>query len=236
MAHDLAKAILETASERHIDLILMGWEGRSARADWIFGTVVDTVIRQAQGDVLLMKPARTAPIPLFNRWLVPISGGPNARRALELMPTLVQLGTTKPVIEVCQVFVGTQQQPTQFDLKLLKQAIARLTERRQRDGRRPIGDHCSGPMDHDSPHLRGEPRNKGEGLPVEIKSFALCAKNVADAVMDLAAAAATDVIVVGASRESLLQQVINGNIPERIARENQSTVILVRGGNPGVIH
>jgi CIC family chloride channel protein len=55
-------------------------------------------------------------------------------------------------------------------------------------------------------------------------------------VLDLAAAAATDVIVVGASRESLLQQVINGNIPERIARESQSTVILVRGGNPGVIH
>jgi chloride channel protein, CIC family len=259
-AHDLAKAILETASERHVDLILMGWEGRPARSDWIFGTVVDTVIRQAQGDVLLVKPARTAPIPRFNRWLVPISGGPNARRALELMPTLVQLGTTQPIIEVCQVFVGDQQQPTQFDLKLLKQAIARLTDRCQSDGRKPVGDHGRKPVgdhgrkpvgdhgrkpvgDHgpslmhdERPNLRRDRRNKGEGLPVEIKSCALCANNVADAVLDLATASATDVIVVGVSRESLLQQVINGNIPERIARESQSTVILVRGGNTGVLH
>jgi CIC family chloride channel protein len=38
-----------------------------------------------------------------------------------------------------------------------------------------------------------------------------------------------DVVVLGASREGLLQQVVHGNIPEAIARGVNSTVILVRG-------
>jgi CIC family chloride channel protein len=37
------------------------------------------------------------------------------------------------------------------------------------------------------------------------------------------------VIVLGASREGLLQQAIKGNIPEAIARYGDRTVILVRG-------
>ncbi|MCY7275399.1 MAG: universal stress protein [Phormidesmis sp. CAN_BIN44] len=36
-------------------------------------------------------------------------------------------------------------------------------------------------------------------------------------------------IVLGATREGLLQQVIKGNIPEEIARQCDCTVILVRG-------
>jgi chloride channel protein, CIC family len=36
------------------------------------------------------------------------------------------------------------------------------------------------------------------------------------------------VILLGASRESLLQQAIKGNIPEAIARNSPCTVILVR--------
>ncbi|WP_442942541.1 hypothetical protein [Nostoc sp.] len=38
-----------------------------------------------------------------------------------------------------------------------------------------------------------------------------------------------DVVVLGASREGLLQQAIQGNIPEAIASGVESTVILVRG-------
>jgi chloride channel protein, CIC family len=48
-------------------------------------------------------------------------------------------------------------------------------------------------------------------------------------VLQLAAAEACDVMVLGASREGLLQQVIKGNIPEAIARSSNQTVILVRG-------
>ncbi|MCY7393576.1 MAG: universal stress protein, partial [Leptolyngbyaceae cyanobacterium CAN_BIN12] len=47
-------------------------------------------------------------------------------------------------------------------------------------------------------------------------------------VVDMAQNDQCDVIVLGASREGLLQQAIQGNIPEAIARNCDCTVILVR--------
>jgi CIC family chloride channel protein len=55
VAHDAAQAILETINERHIDLILMGWKGNTSTPGRIFGNVVDTIIRQAACDVVLVK-------------------------------------------------------------------------------------------------------------------------------------------------------------------------------------
>ncbi|NEQ80593.1 MAG: universal stress protein, partial [Moorea sp. SIO2I5] len=49
-----------------------------------------------------------------------------------------------------------------------------------------------------------------------------------DALIRLAKAQKYDVVVIGASREGLLEQAIHGNIPEAIARGVDSTVILVR--------
>jgi len=47
VTHDLAQAILETINERNIDLILMGWKGKPSHPVGFFGSVVDTLIRQA---------------------------------------------------------------------------------------------------------------------------------------------------------------------------------------------
>ena len=48
-------------------------------------------------------------------------------------------------------------------------------------------------------------------------------------MISLAESQHCDVILLGASREGLLQNVIHGNIPTMIASQVQSTVILVRG-------
>jgi CIC family chloride channel protein len=62
-----------------------------------------------------------------------------------------------------------------------------------------------------------------------IRSIPLCSQSVADAVIGLAESQHCDVILLGASREGLLQNVIHGNIPTMIASQVKSTVILVRG-------
>jgi len=54
VAHDVAAAILETIKERHIDLLLMGWKGNTITPGKIFGNVVDTLIRQAPCEVVLV--------------------------------------------------------------------------------------------------------------------------------------------------------------------------------------
>jgi CIC family chloride channel protein len=206
--HSLAQAILETVDDRHIDLLLMGWKGSTSTPGRIFGDVVDTAIRQAACDVVLVKFGQnvaTVPIeseassPLsinalmrlmrLNRWLIPIAGGPNSQYAIELLPAFVSL-SQKPEILLCQVFSNDRTHDTRI-------------------------------LSDDANYLR-------QRLPHSISLLPICAKSVSEAVIDVAQNEQCDVIVVGASREGMLQQAIQGNIPEAIARHCDCTVILVR--------
>jgi len=210
VAHSTAQALLEVVKERQIDLLLMGWKGSTSTPGRIFGDVVDTAIRQADCDVLLVKMAReliesgSVPSPdsprpplmhlmQLNRWLVPVAGGPNSQHALQLLPALVSLSRA-PEICLCQVFPPASQD---YNIDLLEQ---------------------------DATLLRQQTSTPVTILPV-------CAESVAAAVIDMAQKDQCDVIVVGASREGLLQQAIHGNIPEAIARNCDCTVILVRKAN-----
>jgi CIC family chloride channel protein len=76
-------------------------------------------------------------------------------------------------------------------------------------------------MEEDADYLR----QKIQGV---IFVTSVCANSVVEAVVDMAQKNQCDVIILGASREGLLQQAIQGNIPEAIARNSDCTVILVR--------
>ncbi|MBD2203267.1 chloride channel protein [Calothrix sp. FACHB-1219] len=203
VAHDVAQAILETISERHIDLILMGWKGNTSTPGRIFGTVVDTIIRQATCDVVLVKLGNQSTVNSqqstvnnqysFNRWLVPMAGGPNARIAIKLLPALVTLGND-PQIRLTRVFTPSELAP---DMTVLEQAISQLIRRRK--------------------------------LSSTVVASPVKADSVSQGVINLVKTEGYDVVVLGASREGLLQQAIQGNIPEAIASGVESTVILVRG-------
>ncbi|XGV94988.1 MAG: chloride channel protein [Leptolyngbya sp. BL-A-14] len=209
-AQSIDQAILETIADRHIDLLLMGWKGKTSTPGRIFGDVVDTMIRQAGCDVVLVKlaedrdqlPAKgvlsTAASShreghrgmMLNRWLLPIAGGPNSQHALQLLPALVTL-SHKPEIRLCQVFHPSE---TSFSPGLLEEDARFLKQK----------------------------------LQTTVITLPVCANSVTEAVVDMAQKDQCDVIVVGASREGLLQQAIQGNIPETIARDCDCTVILVR--------
>lgn len=208
-AHTIDQAILETIRDRHIDLLVMGWKGSTSTPGRIFGDVVDTLIRQASCDVVLVKLRSTGATALkapqgetatavrsllqltqLNRWLVPIAGGPNSQHAIKLLPALVSLSKT-PEIRLCQVFHPSDMT---YDTRLLEEDATFLRQRLQRS----------------------------------VLTLPVCANSVSEAVIDMAQKNQCDVIVVGASREGLLQQAIHGNIPEAIARNSQCTVILVR--------
>jgi chloride channel protein, CIC family len=209
VAHDVSQAILETINERHIDLILMGWKGNTSTPGRIFGNVVDTIIHQATCEVVLVKlgnvhnslifppltPTFTPPLPPlhFNRWLVPMAGGPNAQLAIKLLPALVTLGKN-PQIRLTRVFKPSELEP---DMTVLEQAISHLIRRSK--------------------------------LSSTVVAMPVKADSVAEGIIDLVKTEGYDVVVLGASREGLLQQAIQGNIPEAIASGVDSTVILVRG-------
>jgi CIC family chloride channel protein len=188
VAHDPAQSILDTIKEEHIDLLLMGWKGRTNTSGRIFGSIVDTVVRQAPCEVIV---AKLSDNPRFDRWLLPISGGSNIQTALELLPPLLTL-SPDPHVRLCQVILENNSNPSQRDV--LKQAAADL--RRQT-------------------HARVFARaDRGDAVP--------------EVILRLSERKQYDVIMLGASREGLLAQAIQGNIPEAIARQSTSTVLLVR--------
>ncbi|MBD3885106.1 chloride channel protein [Phormidium tenue FACHB-886] len=114
VGHDPAQAMLEAIHDRHIDRILMGWEGKTTTPGRIFGSVVDTVIRQAACEVVLVKLVGD---PTFDHWLLPVAGGPNALAALRLLPALVTLSES-PNVRVCKVF---NHEPSFQEAELLRQ-------------------------------------------------------------------------------------------------------------------
>ena len=213
VAHDPASTILETIKERHIDLLCMGWQGKTATPGRIFGNTVDTAIRQAHCPVVLIKLGKNLQnisqlsvtnkfltphsaveallrLTNLNRWLVPISGSPNMQYALKLLPALVSF-SRDPEIYLCQFFDPHQTQP---DLNNLNTAANFVRE-----------------------HL---------GTPTTI--LPIYSDAIAATTIDLAAEKQCDAIILGASREGLLQQTIQGNIPEAIAQGSNCTVIVVR--------
>lgn len=215
VAHDPASTILETIKERHIDLLCMGWQGKTATPGRIFGNTVDTAIRQAHCPVVLIKLGKNLQnisqlsvtnkfltphsaveallrLTNLNRWLVPISGSPNMQYALKLLPALVSF-SRDPEIYLCQFFDPHQTQP---DLNNLNTAANFVRE-----------------------HL---------GTPTTI--LPIYSDAIAATTIDLAAEKQCDAIILGASREGLLQQTIQGNIPEAIAQGSNCTVIVVREG------
>ncbi|EGJ28546.1 MULTISPECIES: chloride channel protein [Moorena] len=206
ISHDTAQAILETIKQRHINLILMGWKGApSNSSNQIFGNIIDTLIRQAPCDLVLLKLPQGKEVAqdvksakygslakTWKRWLIPIAGGPNSSRALQLIPILATLAKAEQIV-VTQVFNPQAGEPVMTSLEkatyFLKQQLKGMCD----------------------------------VVSIPIRSY-----SVSDALIRLANAHKYDVVVIGASREGLLEQAIHGNIPEAIARGVDSTVILVR--------
>ncbi|PSB55966.1 chloride channel protein [Chamaesiphon polymorphus] len=211
VTHNVAATILETISDRHIDLLCMGWQGKTTTPGMVFGSTVDTAIRQAPCNVMLVKLGARLQLHVgagkssavdammrltqLNRWLVPISGGPNTEYALQLLPALVALNR-EPEIHLCQVFAPTDDCPDRSSLNIAADFIRQSTD-------------------------------------IVAKIATVYADDVPSAAIDFAIEQQCNVIILGASREGLLQQSIHGNIPNAIARGSDCTTIVVRAAISG---
>jgi len=218
VAHNIADTMLEVISDRHINLLCLGWQGNRSTNSRIFGETIDTAIRQASCDVMLVKLGKNLLVDRPNseyltqnsaleammqlnyldRWLVPISGGANAAYALELLPALTSL-SREPEVHLCQVFAPSESSP---DLSNLQNASRFI--------------------------------HKTLDIPASITP--LYSAEIAQAAIDFAIDKGCQGIILGASRESLLSQKIHSNLPEsiakclpwRIACGSTCTIIVVR--------
>jgi CIC family chloride channel protein len=198
-AQDITEAILETVQQRHINLVLMGWKGNTSTPGYIFGSVVDSLIKRTPCDLVLVKLGQelhSYPNNL-NRtanWLIPTAGGANAQKAMELLPALISLYNPDrtPNIRLCQVYSSSNIKANANDLY---QTVVLLQEK----------------------------------LGFLVTPIKILSNSVADAIVAQVERDESDVVMLGASSEGLLQQAVRGNIPEAIARGVNNTVIIVRG-------
>lgn len=92
-AAEVARAICDTAREREVDLIVMSTRGRADLSRWVYGSVADQVLREADVPVLLVPQA------CERRWqddgprhiLVPLDGSEPAEDALDPAAHLAEM-------------------------------------------------------------------------------------------------------------------------------------------------
>lgn len=222
-SHTIEQAILETIADRHINVLLMGWKGSTTTPGRIFGGVVDTIIRQASCDVVLVKSGEG----FGEGRMEKNSAHRELMGAHRTEKNVITVGneTNQPLLSLNRWLLPIAGGPnSQHALKLLPALIAlsKKPEIRLCQVFHPSDTTQSEVLlDEDASFLRRQ-------LQASVLTLPVCANSVSDAVIDMAQKDQCDVIVVGASREGLLQQAIQGNIPETIARHCTCTVILVR--------
>jgi chloride channel protein, CIC family len=253
VAHDPAQAILETIKERHIDITLMGWKGRTFTPGKIFGDVVDTVLRQAACSVVFVKLddssyASDRHTHLQHEYL---ESSPNSRHTQDLDPQT----DSNSSAQLSEQFgdqisdypsVPFHRHQTKFNINRWLVPIAGGPNARQAVkllpglvslSYKPEIVVCQvfhpSDSDRDTNALAEETKFLSRKLSRRngdcVVSSSVCAKTIPDAVLSLAETYKSDAIILGASREGIFQQAIKGNIPEAIALHSNCTVIIVRG-------
>jgi len=134
VATDTATAILETATHDHVNLLIMGWKGTTDPHEQIFGNVVDKVIEHTSCELLLVKlgsklTAFPQDLEHPGKWLIPITKGGKLPKTMKILPGLVNLYhiAQSPQINLCQIYLPTEEKTRFKDVTKLARAIADKT-------------------------------------------------------------------------------------------------------------
>lgn len=93
LGRNVATAIRQTAIENASNLIVLGWPGYTASPGKLFGSVADPIVDNPPTDVVVVRYRKRRPV---RKILVPVSGGPNSRRALKLAVSMAKAGEDGP--------------------------------------------------------------------------------------------------------------------------------------------
>lgn len=205
VAHDIGQTILEVARDRKIDLLLIGWYGISKSSERIFGHTVDTALEQADCDVMFVKFSdRLQKANPFNQEF----RKPHISFNRWLVP-ITGDSNGENVIQLLPDLISMSPYPE----VCLCQIFSPMDEKQQASNLEQYADLLY------------------KSLQFKVDTVSVCAKSVTDAIVDLANQERSDVIILEASHEGILHQILHGNVSEAIARnKNMSnrTIIIFR--------
>ncbi|HEX9797781.1 MAG TPA: amino acid permease [Anaerolineales bacterium] len=218
LARTVAEGIVETASEEECDLLLIPWAMEDRAAGEHMGQVLEPVLRQAPIDaaVIAFREQRAdqvsgngSKLPLsdrINRILVPTAGGPHAPLAIGLALSLAQAIEA----EVVAVYVASEE----------------ATEAEIAEGESRIQATFEMLREKAAEALRRPEREADDFGQVRISRQVLQSDSVVEGIAE--ASQAADLAFIGASEESMIDQVLFGNLPRQIAAACHAPVVMVR--------
>ena len=242
-ARDIGGAILDTIKERHIRLLLMGWTGEYSASGQIFGNVVDTLIRQASCEVVVVKwgfrygrvfannaRQENPPQPPLERGEKSGNRSGSAIERKSFVNGIANVGHYENIVLGWRRWlVPIRSNPREAAAVQLLPALVRAIAKPEIRLCQVFGKSSIQAENNEGIELGAKILSRR--LNAEVIPISVCASSVSEAIIDLADKNQCDVVVLGASREGFLTRVVNGNIPEAIARGCNCTVILVRGVN-----
>lgn len=186
VARTAHQGIVDTAVEEDCDRIILGWTQRAPVSSGSLGRIVDSVLRDAPCDALVVSgqvPQRA------QRILVPVTSNPSSEKALELAGHLAQpLGADIKALHVVS---------PQADTEAESRACARLDERLE-----ALEETCHAEL-------------------AVVRSDDVVGAIVVEAER-------ADILVMGMSRESWLDRVLFGQVPEQVLTKTSTPLMLVR--------
>ncbi len=228
LARNIAEGIIDTVAEEGCNLVMMSWFVTSSGQDARIGGVLSSVVRRTPSDVAVVAyrpervrvmkteggprssgdggPAAEGEVGFHPRQiLVPTSGGPHAPLAIQLALLLARESDAT----VTAAYVSNpeaEEQEIAGGNRLIQQTIEKMRE-----------------QSADLPFPKeGEQAFK----QIEIEGRVITADSVISGIAE--ASKEFDLILIGSSEESLIDQMLFGSIPEEVAKESSSPVIIVK--------
>lgn len=200
---DIPSGILSVAESRAgLGLILMGWRGQLT-SQRVSGSVVSHVVNHAPCDVAVLRDRGISDRSL-DHVLVPVGNAPHARLALRIAHDIIQ--AEEGTLTALRLLPERDQVDMEVEMDVLKQIVEDVLQE---------------PTDRITYRLQRSPSLE-RGLLAE--AIAGVGEGEEKAPYDL--------IVMGASQEWFLKDLLFGSIPDRVANHAPCSVLLVKRFEP----
>lgn len=207
--HHRSGILLEIIKERHINMVLMGWKQSQTGQDFIFSHLIDNLINRATCELILVKLGSNS-YPLMSD---EITNGHGKKSLINDKPTvLIPMAGGPNALEglkLLPALLKVYEKGNLPNIYLTKVFQNFQTKTKCRD------------VDLAVDKLRNS-------LKTAVNPLYICSSSVVDAITDVSNSLPCDLVILGASRDSLLKRAIHGNIPEAIASKLNTTVIIIR--------
>lgn len=94
LGRNIAESVRKTVYENAAEMVVMGWPGYTNTAGRLFGSVIDPIVDDPPADIAIVRYRAFRPL---HSILVPVGGGPNSRRAVQLAASMARQELDGPV-------------------------------------------------------------------------------------------------------------------------------------------